>query len=354
MSLQLHFVEQIVNVQWGGGIFVVKSLMGFIYRGSGKNTDDWQSIGQPKKISGFLGANSGSSYAEIGKTDSEPGNSVFVISATREDDDGNFGSFILASDDGQSWEIAFEQYEVNDGDHRDPWIFQPTGIVWDNDVNKFYASFLRTIADFDDVTGVTAVDHENIYSSADGYSWSLLSTTPLPSSDTVDANTVTSAIIQYCNKPENTKGPVKVPDGLQAYSEGSDTLIMPTALRGFEPWNGAFYNRRSGEFSGEEYGAADPSVNVITIDEGGNKVTETVAVSADCYAVAQVNGVWVACGGTLTDLFQPGNTLTVDISLNGGKEWKQVYKNSSEGDWGSYHAASVSAGQQKTKPDGAG
>jgi hypothetical protein len=325
MPFGLLFPDQIVNVKWGGGIFVVKSAEGFLYRGSGKNPEDWKSLGQPNAIHGFVGPNSGSSYAEIGKTDTEPGTPVFVISAVRDDDDDNRGSVILASRDGRDWKIVFEKYEVNDGDHRDPFIFEPTGIVWDEDANKFYAAFYTVIADFDTEGNVTARDGERIYSSSDGRSWGLeISDVGHENPPGLSEDSV-SKLIQFCKKPENTKGDTEMPDGLQAYNEAGNTFMKPTSLVSFSPTNGAIYD-------GDK---AAPSVTIITEDDDGNTITTTKSVNAPCYAVAQMGGMWAACGGD-----EPN--LSINISTDGGETWTQVHTDTS-GD--SFWAATVSAGR---------
>jgi hypothetical protein len=316
-----------VNVKWGGkGIFVVKSIDGFLYRGSGEDTSDWDSLGQPNNIHGFIGSNSGSSYAEIDKTDTEPGTPTFVISAVRKDDNGNNGSVILASGDGRGWEMVFEQYEVNNGTHRDPYIFEPTGIVWDEDAKKFYAAFYTAIADFDDTGKVTAVvDGERIYSSPDGYSWALVVSDVSYANPPGLSENAISKLIPFCKKPENTEGNTTMPDGLQGYSEASKTFMKPTGLISFSPTNGAVYDGNT----------PASSVLIVVEDEGGGKTNSTVSTHAPCFAVAHIAGMWAACGGS-------DPNLSVDISTDDGETWTQAFTDTSGN---SFWAATVSAGK---------
>lgn len=317
------FPEQIVNVQWGGGIFVVKSLESFLYRGKGTKESGWQSVGTPFDIIGAAAGNSGSSYAaEIGKTDTEPGKPVFVISSVRADDDGNNGSVILASRDGRNWEIVFELYEVNDGPRRDPYIFEPTGIVWDDNGRAFYAAFYTVVALFDEIEKVITFDGERIYRSSNGFTWLLHideAVNPEPPGIGFDS---TSLLLQFCKKPENTKGANKMPDGLQAYSETSKTFMTPTALTTFSPVNGAIYD------------SATSSVKIVVENDDGSTTTATRPTSAPCFAVAHTGGSWAACGGADRD-------LSIDISTDSGETWTQAYTDHSGQ---SFPAATVSAG----------
>jgi hypothetical protein len=323
MPLGLDPFQQIVNVKWAGGGFVVKSREAFLYCGSGKTSDKWQSLGQPHDIFGF--ANSGSSYAEIGKTETKPGTQVFVISALRRSGDANnnVGGVILASSNGSDWDLVFENYEVTEGAHRDPFTFKPTGIVWDEDTKKFYAAFYTVIADFDDIGRIITTDGERIYSSPNGRNWTLLIddvSHPLPPG--IDSHSE-SLLMPFCKKPENTMGDNKMPDGVQAYDKVAKTFMKPTSLTFFSPTSSAVYD------------GMESSVKIITETEEG-KTTTTKSTSAPCYAVAQIGGSWAACGGA-------DRNLSIDISTDNGETWTQAYTDKSGN---SLPAVTVSAGQK--------
>lgn len=304
MPLGQHFLQNIVNVQWGegGGTFVVKSHHSNVIVGHIESTDeldkDWSNVGvQFDAITGFY-SNSGASAALIEKKQ------VYVMSDRRNDEDGNAGSFIMYSENGTDWEKVYERYEVNDGDIRDPWIFEPTGIVWDDDEKTFYAAFYHAALDLTG-GGVHVTDGESICSSADGKTWSLVSDAlaERPGGLTDDDP---SLLDDHCTKPEN-KG--EIPDGLQAYDKKKKTFMKPAALTGFGPVNGAVY-------------AGEPT-SEITIEREGDEetVASTGTMSGPCYAVGYHGGIWVAVGG-VADL------LRIDASADSGEEWENVFMES--------------------------
>lgn len=327
MALSAYFVEdpitRIVSITLsvGAATFVVKTYDAEIFygtpRGSPEQSEEWPQWSETIDLFGVAG--SGSSSALVREHDADPGKPVWVVSARKEGgpDDSN-GGVIMYSEDGATWELVFERYEVDFGDDRVPWFFEPTGIVWDEDEKAFFASFYT--ADFH---SGESPEGEELYRSADGRSWSLVSRNlALPPGG--DPATTPSDIAAYCNKPENQNrsgGSQKIPDGLQGYNSNTSTFIRPTGLRGFDPYNGAWYD-----------GALTPSVTVIDAD--GNESIKPVDV-VNCFAVAFHSGVWIAVGGET-----PTGTY-IAASFDDGQTWARVFQNSA-----TYYAATVS-GQRK-------
>lgn len=309
--------QRIVNVSWGGIVFVVKSIdaeliLGEMEQPRGK----WKSLGHPFDAFGGLFANSGSSSAitEIVKDGETIFQPVVVVSAIRSNENNDNGSIIMASKNGTDWELVFERYEVNEGTFRSPFICEPTGIVWDEDEKAFFAAFYESDIRFITEAGTTLFyDGETIYSSKNGFSWKQVSRSVkfrgVAGSAEGLTDDDTSDLRQYCKKPENEGG---IPDGLQAYDKSSKTFMRPQSLTGFSPVDGAQY--------GETGIATSPVIIVEREDEepGGSG-----SASAPVYAVGQYGGTWVAVGGVRSDT-GPGS-LTIDVSIDRGKTWKNVF-----------------------------
>jgi hypothetical protein len=303
----LDFLTQIVNVQWeqeGGGTFVVKSqdcqvIVGDIEKDELDKT--WTNLGAQFDAIGGAFSNSGASSAFIGDKQ------VYVMSDRRQDDDGNSSSFIMYSENGKDWEKVYERFEVDEGVVRDPWVFEPTGIVWDDEEKTFYAAFYHAVLDLTGgVLGVLIPDGESICTSTDGKTWSLISDgVELRPGGLTDDDP--SELDSHCKKPEN-KG--EIPDGLQAYDKETKTFMKPTALKGFGPVNGADYDGENAEITIERE---------ETNDAGEEEtVTSTGTMSGPCYAVGYHGGIWVAVGGEV-------GLLKIDASADDGKAWKNVF-----------------------------
>ena len=325
----VHIVSITINV--AGATFVVKTYDTEIFygtaKGSAEQSEDWF---QAETFDVFGGAfsNSGSSSALIKAHDADPGKPVWVVSGWKDNAASATGTIILYSEDGATWDLVFERYQVNDGDDRSPWILEPTGIVWDEDEKAFYASFYT--ADFHmPVFGPAEVTQgEEIYRSADGRSWSLVSRNMHLTEDD-DPTTIASDLAAHCNKPENQNrsgGSQKLPDGLQGFNKNTGTFIRPAGLMGFDPYNGAWYA-----------GGENPAVT--RIDDKGISSTVSVGV-VDCLAVACHNNVWIAVGG-------PGEAhggTYIDLSFDDGQTWASVFHSPT-----TFNAATVS-GQGAVAP----
>lgn len=299
MAFAQDVLTRTINVHWGGGIFVVKNVEGALFTGSGKT---WVNVGSLFSAQGDSG--SGSSFAKIG----DQADPVFVVSIRYDGDADPNGSRILASSNGIDWERVFSQAEVDDGAVRDPWIFEPNGIVWEPVQKRFFASFYTAVLQTSD-SGATMQEGETIYSSADGVAWGFERRTFV-----ADTNGP-SALAPYCIKPENAGG---IPDGLQGFNGGR--LIKPTGLKKFTG-NGADYG----------HGAVAASVMI----KQSGEADKVVATSAPCYAVGQFGGSWVAVGGE-TD------GVTVIDGSSDGEKWERVFAG------GTSFGATASGGQKKT------
>lgn len=327
-SLQLHPIQHVINVQWGGAIIVVKTVNSEIHRGQiagptkeAVDSGKWTFLNSPFGITAGGSSNNGASYALIDKGDNKK-EQVFVLSAQNEDGNGNSAGVILFSTNGADWKIVFSQSEVNDGDVRDPWIFEPTGIVWDETDQAFYAAFYA--ARFTQIEGGVDVDEgESIHRSSDGRKWTRVSYKLQPEGDlTTDSP---SLLDSHCTKPEN-KG--NIPDGLQAYNKSSGLFMKPTSLGGFNIFNGASYT------------SSASTVDIEYDEPDDEKQNATVSVGFPCYAVAQISGIWIATGGEQNKL------MKIAVSIDHGETWETVKTagGTDEGNTG----ACVIAGQKKT------
>lgn len=353
VAVGLDHLTQIVNVNWedGGVIFVVKDIDSNLFLGkveartkAAVDKKDWQPIDVPWDLFGGIFANSGSSSALIGGKEKE---TVFVVSARKEDDDGNGGSVIVASKNGKDWSLAFERYEVNEGDLRSPATVEPTGIVWDEDEKAFFASFYEADFEFvvdDTVSKVLFYDGETIYRSSDGMDWSQVIRTVTFRGEGGDATGITddniSALKAYCKKPENKR---QIPDGLQAYDETTKLFMKPEALSGFGPANGALYG-------GENRDIATSTITIESTEEGstdtgGESISGSGEASGPVFAVAQYNGIWAAVGGDSPDAEGGTGRMIIDVSIDNGKTWTQVYTHADP----YYRGATISAGKIKTE-----
>ena len=338
MALSAYFVEdpltRIVSITIGvaaGASIVVKTVDTEIFygraQGSAEQSDEWFQWSEPFDAFGGSYSNSGSSSALIKEHDADPGKPVWVVSGQKENAESANGSIILYSEDGASWDLVFERYEVNDGDDRVPWVLEPTGIVWDEDEKAFFASFYTADWHQSGESGefLETPEGEEIYRSANGRTWTLVSRN-LHLTGSEDLGAVASDLAAYCKKPENQNrggGSQKIPDGLQGFNKSTGTFIKPAGLLGFDPYNGARYE-----------GSLVPAVT--RIDDKGISTTVPVGV-VDCYAVAFHNSVWIAVGGgPVGPLENPGGTF-IDVSFDDGLTWASVFHSST-----TYHAATVS------------
>lgn len=309
----VHIISITINLV--GATFIVKTYRSEIFYGtpggSPEDADEWFGLTDPS-LSNVVPttSNSGSSSALIKEHDADPGYPVWVVSSFAEGD--TRGSVILYSEDGgANWERVFEQWEVPFGDERLPWIFEPTGIVWDVDEKAFFASFHVV----DQHADLSVQEGEELYRSSDGRAWSLASK---HMRDMGPAITATSDLFAYCNKPENrapTGTSQKIPDGLQGYNPNSKRFIKPTGLIGFNPYDGARYEN-----------ALVPTVTII--DESGTQSIKAVDI-VDCFAVSYFNNVWIAAGGP--------NELYIAASFDDGESWTRVFYESAP-----YNAVTVS------------
>jgi hypothetical protein len=316
---RLDPLQNIVNVQWAvADIFVVKGDNSDIWVSSDKKIKNWDWTGTPQDTFAGNYSNAPISYAEIGEEGNKQG--IFVMPNKKQNENSDEGGIILYSENGRDWSIGFELYEVNAGEHRDPWIIQPTGIVWDENEKAFYASFYLVIADEDEIGGLIEKAGEAVYRSTDGKSWSqtYYSATNDIELFTDDSSSVIDA--HFTKEANRSTGSGPVCDGLQGYNEDSNTLIYPSSLMGWGPRKGAII----------ETPAA--SVTIESKDADGNKTTKTVGVSMPCYAVGYFGGIWVACGGTGESTAE-GRVVTakIDVSIDDGNTWQNAYTDQSSG-----------------------
>jgi hypothetical protein len=335
MPLGLQFPDQIVNVQWAGGaVIIVYTRNSAAHRGKIASASEqavtdaeWTTCDIPYDIYGGLYSNSGASYAKIGEEDTM--REIFLLSSKIDNDASEHGCVILFSSNGTEWDRVFEQYEVSDGDSRDPWIIEPTGIVWDKDSQTFYASFYAATYTEQGDEPPIITEGENLYSSTDGQSWRIVGSVRAPL-DTV-TNETESLIAPYCKKPDN-KG--KIPDGLQAYNETRRIFMKPVDLIGFNIYDGATYTGGGVATSPR----VNPSSSVEITDDDGKR---TVSVGFPCYAVAQINGIWIAAGGIAAGGPSSGEKLQIAVSIDDGETWTQAQISDQ------YTGSAVIAGQKK-------
>jgi hypothetical protein len=302
MGIQLHPIQNIVNVKWGKGVFVAcryiigRSPAVAIYYGhSVTGTLKWTPLG-PFGI----GEAGGLTGCAVSKESADNPNKTFVI-VGQTFEEPQFGSIILTSADGKKWDVTYKKLDVIEAGHFSNESM--TGAVWDEDAGAsgaFYASaFARERRDGPDVFS------ERLYHSIDGRSWELAQESTIDLS--ADPATYNSIILQHCNKPENQGGMVaapgvqRMPDGLQAYDAGNDIFMKPKDLIHFG-WDGAKYRN-------DEPGT---SVTIRRLSDDGSTYEETeTSIHSGCFAVAYVGGIWVA-GGAKSNL---------DASYDRGKTW---------------------------------
>lgn len=344
---RLDPLQNIVNVQWAGElVFVSKGYFdGIIYLGNAKGrtdaTGEWQSLGSPHESFAGLYACSNSAYAEVGE-DKKP---TFILQMQNANDAGNNGAIIMTSNDGNNWDITWSQYEVGDGDIRVPFVIQPTGCVWSEIEQAFFAVFYTIDATFGDLGIISSKDGETMIKSADGHNWTIVSRDISHDNSTGAGleDSDISVIVPYCDKPQNDIPGVssKVCDGLAAYDKENKIKIYPEALSGFSPISGAMYQRAHPEV-GLDFGLATTNVKIETEESDGSKTTKTVGIPFPCYAVGFTGGMWAAAGGEWSGTSTGTDSFKIVVSTDAGDTWKPVYTAPSR----AYHAGCITGGRR--------
>jgi hypothetical protein len=320
MGLQLHPVQNVVNVQWTPqGIFAAtrdtvgrQNPCALVYGKAGATTVDWTPLGALGIGEG--GALLGCSVGGKTKNDdgTTTGTTTFVAVGKADEGDsetaGPYGSVIFTSTDGKDWTNTYKKIDVVEDDNIS--TEEAHGVVWDEGDRAFYVSMFAQEND---------IFSERIYKSTDGMSWGLAEQVTIDR-ESVDPREVDSILLKHCKKPENVGGKhppagiAKMPDGYQAYNESADVFMRPKDLKRFSA-QGLIYDLAEGQDQ------LSPTLMIRRPgEEEGQYVEENKNIGAPCFAVANFGAAWIAGGGE----------SNLDESFDKGDTWQSSYTHSGD------------------------
>lgn len=304
MPLDLDFLTRVVNVHWGGGIYVTGSQWFYTNPASvvwtneiddTENLTDWSKTISTPHGGGFMpSAFPGSGVcALVGPTDNKA--PMFVLGGLQDniEEGGPPGAaMMMTSNDGVSWS---PQTFVSSGD-----VYL---LTWDEDKQAFYAGMWDYSQLLDPESDRILI--EIALRSTDGLHWTEVGR---QSGDTSSARI--SPIEQYCSDKVIDVHGYKVPTSIFGYDEENDILITP------DPVSMSF---GTGYPAGEEI-AHGHKLKIIRGPENDHPGTATKALPAGMdrvWAVAYAAGIWQAAGQTSTF---PGHGV-VATSIDDGQSW---------------------------------
>lgn len=306
--LSQDVLTRIVNVNWkkGGAVFVYGFLQGTGVEYVKITAKDAKPVRHAIALPGpgpTVDCN-GSSYALIQK---KP---VFLVLGERgtitEEEDGNSittsYAMIYRSNDGLRWTVARQEIGKSDAFSGVSSLINTAALVWNADNNSFYYDQNK------EIDGRT----DQIFSSADGNSWGMISSTPSEDSG------YRSSFPSYCtgNDCVDANGQ-NVPDGVMQYDKKSNITVKPTTppIIGYSEGVPSWYFASAGE----TWGSSNVEVVQHDFAPGLPGHTSTVSIPGvkKVFCVAGANGIFMAGGSA--DL--SGDSGAVALSVDGGKTW---------------------------------
>ena len=277
-------VTRIINVQWGGGIFIAGNYDGNIYR-LGEDRE-WQSLGKLDfdKYEGdmYIGTLHGSASALVGENRQQ----VFVLVGGGEAN--NAKGIIMASIGGEEWQRVYQIGAASDT-FIQAIVF---GVTWNKDDQLFYAGAHETHEFNDPDTGDSWMSETDILlQSSNGFSWSVANSheikieafggDPLPPWPEYN----TGFLAAHCSDMVKDERGNNVPDGNYGYDKDRKLLVEPNSMPSIAYLTGAIGPP-----------SASAGIKVTKLDpEDTAPFNEATGIPTSCVAFA--GDVWVVAGG---------------------------------------------------------
>jgi hypothetical protein len=318
-------LTRIVNVKWGGGVFIAGDLASNVYYlKPGGDEPAWQNLGKldfgKEDEDGLVtGRVAGSAYAAIDVKDSSgniTGTKPVFILVGGSGFTGEIG-IIMASSDGLSWSKVFTFKGNPDSDkYKSAGIF---GVVWNETAEMFYAGGHQSDNFADNAANIFWMSETDIlFQSADGYSWSEAGRHEMRV-DIVDGvippypKYKTGLLVAQCRDLVKDANNNNIPDGNYGYDK-SNLLIAPTVTSKIDYLFGTYLNDI-------------PHGSAVTVTGLGEDppppYPSNTGIPTTC--VATVGGEWVAAGGTF-DSLDTGSCRAVILksSEEGSPQWERL------------------------------
>lgn len=315
MGVQVAHVTKVVNVKWGGGIFVT-GFYGYDFSSSKVYTNKknkWNvTFSAPVNSSSFGVLPSypgGIAYASVGadKENKIKGKPIFVLGGTMNKDNGP--AMMLTSSDGSHWSSQ---------------IFGAKGYIYLVTWNETNQAFYAGMVDIIEADGAQVAFYDVTLKSTDGKKWNEIgriaqnrrSDQPAP-------------VAQFCSNQILDRNGNRVPTSVFGYDKNKDILIAP------DPINMTY---------GLGYPSGEPIHHgeKLKIKRGPNNPApgvKTVSLPAGMelvWAVAFAGGVWQAAGQGI-----------VATSTDEGQTWKKTLSEEPRAGY-----TSVAGGATSDQPSG--
>jgi hypothetical protein len=286
-------ISQIVNVQWGGGIFVATgNIAGNVWT---SKKDKWEkTFSSSPSSNGFVVSDYPGSgvYGDVG-TDDES-NPMFVLGGESFTDGSAGPAMFLTSSNGKDWTTK------NVAAQGEVYL-----VTWDESAKTFYAGMTDTSELLDPLSARRVF--EVALRSTDGKVWSEIRRIEL--SD----NPADAPVEPYCSDKIRDSNGRRVPTSVFGYNKGNDILIAPEPI-----------NMRFGRTYPENEINHGTSLKIKRGPENEKPGTSTIALPSGMqrvWAVAFAGGVWQAAGQSGSDLSPRGIVAT---SSNNGDTWEKT------------------------------
>lgn len=317
MPVGFDLTRRIVNVKWGGGVFVAayerfgSNPASRVWTNKIKSSklDAWKvTFSTPANSDGFSVSEfpGSATYASIGanKETGKKGKPVFVIGGLSLSTENPGPGKTLTSSNGTDWSS-----QTHGGDNA--YVYLTT---WDEDKQAFYAGMIDIVSD---ETG--RVQYDVSLKSPDGRSWNEITRIEL-----VRTRKEPAPVENFCsNKIRDINGN-RVPTSIFGYDEATDILIAP------DPINMTF---------GITYDDPINHGTALKIKRGpdnpdpGEKILPLPAGMARVWAVAFAGGIWQAAGlapgafpqhGIVATSTDNGDNWTITLTEDPGSDFKSV------------------------------
>lgn len=300
-GLPLHFLDQIVNVQWeGGAVFIAADDFGSIFYLKGDSEAGWQTVATFIDYDGTGDpfAHAGSAHALVG----EDQTSTFVVVSYGGGTTGT--GAIFASKGGLEWSKVFSLSKEQPDRNISATIF---GVVWDG--SNFWAGAHQSLDQTSDDRRMIEIDI--LLTSQNGFSWSEAGRYEIVRSIVEDPNYITpeykqGLLAQHCSSRVVDEFGNGAPDGFYGFNPENDILIMPTGMPAMDYFfGGIFY----------------PDASGVTINNPAQPIPSDPGLPTLC--VARSGDQWVAAGGLSGHAGAAMAAILVSDSES-GFSWKRV------------------------------
>jgi len=290
MPFGLDLTRSIVNVQWGGGIFVVA----YQWFGTNPSSNVWTSDAQGKqwqktfstpanssgfRVSAFPG---GGVHGMISIADAAD-RPIFVLGG-RDGDTG--GAMFLNSSDGKKW--SSKSQSADDGE-----VYL---LTWDEDAKTFYAGMWLLTQD--------GTGYDVALKSTDGTNWTEVTRV-------VTVPGYRPPVERFCSDKIKDRNGNRVPTSVFGYNKGSDTLIAP------EPIDMTFGQGYTTTGTELKHGLQLKIIRGPANDSPGTDIISLPSGMSRVWAVGYVGSIWQAVGEMPSGSFASGVVATSnDVGLN--------------------------------------